>query len=181
MEEEWRPVVGWEGLYEVSSLGRVRSVTRLIEVAAGRRLGCYRKKWQGRVLRPGTNAEGYLYVHLSGLGHSREARVHVLVCEAFHGLRPLGHVAAHNDGKSLNNNASNLRWDTPAGNMADTALHGTKNAGERHSQAKLSAAQVQAVRLSIESCSTLACHYGVSRSHISRLRSGRRRNVPGYP
>ena len=108
--EIWKPVPGHVG-YEVSSLGRVRSVDRYIAM---------RKK--GRVLSPGRSSNGYLSVILAG----RASRtVHSLVAEAFIGPRPVGREVCHVDGDRGNAKAVNLRYGTPKENGQDRVRHGT--------------------------------------------------------
>ena len=107
MTEEWRPVVGYEGFYEVSDQGRVR------RVAAGQ------GSVAGRILRPSSDPKGRQQVTLSGGGVARRRRVHHLVLEAFVGPRPDGMVACHWDDNPRNNALANLRWGTLADNAAD--------------------------------------------------------------
>jgi HNH endonuclease/NUMOD4 motif len=106
--ERWRLVVGYEGLYDVSSLGRVWSNYR-----------------GGRILKPGRHPHGYPQVGLWRDGQHRMWLVHQIVCIAFHGPRPPGMEVCHNDGVPSNVAASNLRWDTHEGNMGDKQEHGT--------------------------------------------------------
>ncbi len=104
--EEWLPVVGWEGFYEVSSAGRVKRVKR------GNRT------FPGRILVPFTS-NGYRSVHLCKNGEPAvRASVHRLVCRAFHGLPPEGkpHVN-HINGKPGSDSANNLEWVSPAENV----------------------------------------------------------------
>lgn len=114
------PVVGWEGLYEVSDEGQVRSVDRVVQhpVSGPRRL-------RGRVLRAnwdGHEGGGYLYVTLSRPGERRNRHVHTLVLEAFVGPRPDGADACHGAaGKSVNT-PPNLRWGTRSENVLDSVL-----------------------------------------------------------
>ena len=74
VSERWLPIPGWEGLYEVSDLGRVRSIDRLN--SAGQRV-------RGRVLRPGSRKSGHLLVNLWSHNHGGSRQVHALVMEAF--------------------------------------------------------------------------------------------------
>lgn len=114
-DEQWLPVHGTPG-YEASSLGRVRSLDRTLV----NRLGV-RSRRRGRVL---SLSEGgstpYLHVRVGGVMRS----VHVLVAEAFHGPRPQGLVACHNNGAQTDNRSLNLRWGTPSDNMHDAVRHG---------------------------------------------------------
>lgn len=121
MREEWRPISGYSG-YEVSSLGRVRSLARAD--AAGNRI-------KERILKPRLHTGGYLRVQLSA-GKSRDFFIHRLVLDAFEGPCPAGKEGCHNDGSRQNNAISNLRWGTRLQNMADKKLHGTEQLGAKH-------------------------------------------------
>ena len=111
--ERWLPVVGWEGIYEVSDFGRVRSL--------------YRKgRTRGKVLKQ-VNDGGYRNVTLSDLPRYSIAKVHQLVMEAFVGPRPEGLEVCHYDGDGSNNRLDNLRYDTRAANQQDRLRHGRHN------------------------------------------------------
>ena len=117
--EEWRPVR--ENLdYEVSSLGRVRSLDRIKVYCRGGLT--VRRKHRGTLLSP-CESVGYPSVNI-GRGNPR--KVHKLVCEAFHGPRPEGHEVLHGDGDRQNCRAANLRWGTRSENIADAQRHGTQ-------------------------------------------------------
>jgi hypothetical protein len=121
-EEEWREIREWEGLYEVSNLGRVRSVPREhVRLGKGGKPTTFRYGY--RLLRPGQNDRGYLLVVLSDMVNKRQrvAKVHQLVCETFHGPKPgWDHEVAHIDHVRDNNAASNLRWTTHRDNIQDS-------------------------------------------------------------
>lgn len=119
MNEIWRPIPGREGGYEVSSLGRVRSVDRTITRMTKR--GPVRARLKGRVLATSMANSGYL---VAMIGRARPY-IHDLVLQAFIGQRPAGHQAAHWDGDRRNNTPGNLRWATPSQNNLDKARHGT--------------------------------------------------------
>jgi len=119
--EEWRPVVGWEGFYEVSSQGGVRSVTRTTTLLDGQR-----RTYQGKVLVRVIREGGYEVVSLCRAGHCRTLHVHRLVLEAFVGPRPLRYVCCHGNGVPADNRVENLRWDTESANVRDSILHGTQ-------------------------------------------------------
>lgn len=76
--EIWKPVRNYEGLYEVSNLGHVRSLTRKIKTSKG-----IIQTWKGQLLTPGKSGNGYYYVMLSRHGKSKARRVHILVADAF--------------------------------------------------------------------------------------------------
>lgn len=119
-EEEWRAVPGWEGMYDVSDQGNVRSLTRTISKPGW---GPFTRK--GRILRPDI-AKGYLRVTLQNKGAGRADRrlLHHLVLEAFVGPQPDGMEARHLDGIRTNNTPGNLAWGTRVENAADRDRHG---------------------------------------------------------
>lgn len=117
LHETWRPVVGWEGLYEVSDQGRVRSVERIVQ------FGAQTRRVKSTVLKPGKTTKGALFVMLSN-GKARNRRVHQLVLEAFVGPRPPGMEGCHWDDNKENNAVTNLRWDTHSANELDKVRNG---------------------------------------------------------
>jgi hypothetical protein len=110
LSESWRAVVGYEGAYEVSDLGRVRSLP------GGLR--------QGKVLKPVSAGRGYLSVTPCIEGVARKIYVHHAVAAAFIGPRPDGLDVCHGNGDLLDNRPDNLRYDTVNGNMRDAIAHG---------------------------------------------------------
>lgn len=127
MEEIWREVVGFEGHYEVSNFGRVRSVERTItqESKWGKQV---KRVMRGKLLRPGKASHGYDTVVL-GRGNTRT--VHSLVAEAFIGPCPEGHEVLHIDGTRSNNRLANLRYGTRRENILDAVANGTWNSEGR--------------------------------------------------
>jgi len=123
-EEQWRPVVGFEDLYEVSDQGRVRSLPRTFMRSDGKRGGR-----RGKVRKLAWNTSGYAGVQLMELGVPTMQLVHRMALFAFVGEPAPGLVGCHNDGDKTNNALSNLRWDTSQANSQDTVRHG------RHYQA----------------------------------------------
>jgi len=127
MQETWLPVVGYEGLYEVSDLGRVRSLPKV--TSRGGRMAAPVVRMPGKVLKPvPTKKGGYLTIRLyplnGGKGTSRSYRIHRLVLAAFVGPCPPGLEGCHYDGDPKNNALTNLRWDTYEANRADMRRHG---------------------------------------------------------
>lgn len=108
MSEEWRPVIGAEAFYEVSSLGAVRSLR------TGRLLALHRPP-----------SQRYWTAMLNLPGGRKMVKVHTLVLTAFDGPRPDGLECRHLDGNPDNNWLSNLRWGTPSQNTHDAVRHGT--------------------------------------------------------
>lgn len=130
MSEEWRPVVGYEGYYEVSNLGGVRSLSRMIHSASGQKPYLMR----GRTKKH-TIAQGYPLVRLSRDNYKRNWLVHRLVALAFLGEGEPGTEVCHIDGDRGNPRVDNLYWGTRADNLADSLAHGTwnnQNVGKTH-------------------------------------------------
>ena len=108
MEEIWKPVIGYEGLYEVSNLGRVRSVDRLVKYSNGQI-----HLHKGRILSPGlVHKSGYLQVALCNNGKTQHKMVYRLVAEAF--LPNIDNLPQvnHKDENPFNNCVDNLEWCT---------------------------------------------------------------------
>lgn len=162
-QEEWRPVVGWEDIYEVSDFGQVR------RICAG---WAVRK---GKVLRWRKNSQGYWSVWLCRDGKKFGRFVHRLVAEAFLGPCPEGWQVNHKDYNPGNPRVDNLEYVTPSENVRHAYQHGRFCAlrGERHWAAKLNWPAVQAIRASDEPTRRLAEHYGVSMSLIQQIRAGK--------
>ncbi|CDZ89063.1 NUMOD4 domain-containing protein [Rhodococcus ruber] len=117
--EQWRPVVGAEGCYEVSDHGNVRSLDR--EVLRAR--GVWNLK--GKPLRPSADTGGYLQVRISYPDGKRTRLVHQLVLESFIGPKPSpDHCGCHNNDIRTDNRAVNLRWDIHDENMKDIVRNG---------------------------------------------------------
>lgn len=115
-EEQWRPVVGFEGLYEVSNHGRVRSLDR--EIQAVNRWGAVGPRiLRGRMLRGNDQGSGYLSVHLAVDGERHPRLVHRLVAEAFCPAAEGAVYVNHKDGVKTNNTAGNLEWCTFSQNV----------------------------------------------------------------
>jgi hypothetical protein len=153
MTELWQPVVGYEGLYEVSDQGRVRR--------------------DGSIRKPCRAGNGYWMVTLSKDGSTKTFSVHGLVLTVFVGPRPKGKQCRHGDGNRANNALSNLSWGTRLENAADKELHGTVARGTKNGRSKLTPEDVLAIRSSDEFQKVLAERYGVSRPIISRIKSGK--------
>lgn len=141
LHEEWRSVVGREGQNEVSSLGRVRSLDRVVEFS-NRWGGTSYANRKGKILKPGKHNQGYRVVSMDG---RKSQTIHSLVAAAFIGPRPKGFDINHIDGDKTNNAAANLEYVTRRGNMAHAQRTGLwDNRGEMNGQATATNAQVKA-------------------------------------
>ena len=169
--EIWKPIPSLEGLYEVSSAGRVRSVDREVDgfsFNGGRAIKIRRKS---HLLTQGTRGRGYRYVCLSANGKSWKESIQKLVLTAFVGPRPDGMHACHNNGNPADNRIENLRWDTPTANQYDRVAHGTDLRGESVTTAKLTEWQARMIREGMR-FQLAAKEFGVSKSQFYRIRRG---------
>lgn len=117
--ETWLPIPGYEGLYEVSDLGRVRSVDRAVTLT--NRYGKPEvRRYKGKMLRPGAQASGHVTV---AVGKNNSQGVHRLVLLAFEGPCPEGCEALHRNGDPGDNALANLRWGARSENLEDIFYH----------------------------------------------------------
>ncbi len=179
MMEVWLDVVGWEGVYETSSFGRVRRV----EGGQGARAGA--------ILIPRPGNKGYLRVALCKDGCPRDYRIHILVCRTFHGppvqyINKSGDVrwqeVRHLDGDDVNYASVNLCWGTSVENSDDSLMHGTRSRGEehgllvrgeKHHNSKLTEHEVREIKADHRPTIAVAKDYGVSAAHIRLIKRGK--------
>lgn len=171
LPEEWRPIPGWEGLYEVSSHGRLRSLERRV------------KHWHGKVqvypaLMRALSWNGrYFHVLLSDRKRRKVQMVHQAVAAAFLGPCPDGHQVNHIDADKRNNHVSNLEYVTPSGNCRHAWAMGLNNPtrGELQAGHKLTAPEVLEIRRLKGQVRTgeLALRFGVSAPTICDVQQRR--------
>jgi hypothetical protein len=158
--ENWKPIEGFDGRYEVSNLGRIRSLERIDR--SGRRK-------RARMLKLQKTPDGRHIVGLHRDGESKSYSVSRLVARAFIGCGGALYVC-HNNGNKADDRADNLRYDTQAGNCADKIRHGTWQTGERIGTSKLTDDDVREIRrrrASGELQSTLASEFGIGQTNVS--------------
>ena len=114
--EAWRPIPGWEGLYEASDLGRVKSIPR--------------RQVRGGILSPSVGTNNYPIVWLRNKSERRASAVHRLVAEAFLGP-PEGLEVRHLNGDRMDNRLANLKYGTHSENVRDTVNHGMHHNAKR--------------------------------------------------
>ncbi|WP_422383255.1 NUMOD4 domain-containing protein [Roseibium album] len=170
MAEAWKDIPGWEGVYQISSFGRVRSLNRKVPAKDGTS-----RYYKGKVLSCGAGKNGYPVVVLYRSDKRETHTVHRLVAQHFIGPCPLGWQVAHNDGNRGNARLDNLRYDTVAGNASDKVMHGTQTCGEHVPGSKLSEQDVREIRENSEGLSQreLSHRYDISQTVVSNIWSGR--------
>ena len=135
-EEIWRDIKGYEGLYEVSNLGQIKSLDRY-KYTKGR-YGIMKTKIKGRLLKPCLNHDGYEEIVLSKDGKSKMYRLHRIVAETFINNFDNKNQVNHKNGNKLDNKVQNLEWC----NCKDNIHHALKNnlmkpaKGKEHYMAK---------------------------------------------
>lgn len=147
--ELWADVPGWEGYYQVSTHGNVKSLERVTIIRYNNR-GLTLRHIPERILKPTLHLGARLVVNLFRRGKHWWGAVHHLVLNAFVGPRPPGLMGCHNDGDVTNNHVNNLRWDTAQSNMDDKVRHGHCPMGITHYRAKWTVEQVRQMRKEYE-------------------------------
>jgi len=132
----WKPIVGYEGLYEVSSEGRIRSVPRLDS----------RKHVRGGSEMNPRVCRGYLYIGLRKDGKKSFRRLHRIVLEAFVGPCPEGLEGCHGPNGRMDNSLGNLRWDTHEANVSDRVLSGLNRGENNKGGGKLTEEKVREIK-----------------------------------
>jgi hypothetical protein len=176
MNETWAAVPGWDGLYEVSDAGRVRSLDRTVCIRNPHGVLAPRT-YRGRVLKAAIGPSGYPLVSFTAPGRKREYHfVHALVARAFIGPRPDGLDVCHGNGVRSDNRLENLRYDTRQANAMDRHAHGTivRRFGEACHVAKLTDDAVRFIRANRTAMSmrALARKFGVAHRTIGAVIRG---------
>jgi hypothetical protein len=159
MKERWVPIPGYEGYYEASTKGRVRS------------LNCGKI----RLMNPYVEATGYLATTLSKKSIKKHALIHRLIASAFHGANPKRHVH-HKNNKKTDNRPENLEWVSKAENARKAHKDGLITYGLNN---VISDREVEAIRalakLERLSGREIADCFGISQSHTNSIIRGDRR------
>lgn len=175
--EIWRPVVGYEGLYEVSSHGRVKSLSRLDARGALRR---------ERMLQPGTVTDSYQQVSLRRDGEAKAFLVHRLVALAFVANPEALPIINHKNGVRADNRAENLEWCSQLQNVRHSIEHlGRKpprvyRGAEHGSSKRVQAVSAAGERLEFGNAREAAEHFGIDPSVVSRCCTGKREQAKGW-
>ena len=177
--EEWRPVVGYEGLYEVSDWGNVRSLDRMVKTKGGST-----RLVKGRVLKQYVDRDGYRRVGLHYDDKQCIAGVHRLVAEAFINNPDNLPVIDHIDGDRGNNMVFNLRWFTVSlNNSTEQARHKKKQAALRRTDNRVKIRQYSLDGKPLKdfnSTMDIVRELGFDRSSIIRVCQGKQHTSYGY-
>ncbi len=165
--EEWRAITepGFEGIYEVSSIGRVRRITDGGKYKAG------------RIFVGGHDSSGYPHVLLSNGKRVVTRKVHRLVAAAFLGPIPAGKQVNHKDRNRQNPRIENLEYVTPQENSIHGYLSPERKAaqprGLKHHNCKLTEAAVRDIKRKRMTITASAVKYGISTVTVKHIRAGR--------
>lgn len=170
-EEQWKPVVGYEGYYEVSDHGRVRSVDREVEIML--RSQKTKMRFRAKMLTLEVCRIGYMRLGLSKDGSKKTHSVHRLVMAAFVGVSSMD--VNHKDGNKQNNHVSNLEYCTESENMTHRyrilGHEGPK--GTKNGNAVLAENDILAIRDDPRKLKEIAVDYGVSQQAIWQVKKRR--------
>ncbi|MFD6509331.1 NUMOD4 motif-containing HNH endonuclease [Bacillus sp. NPDC060175] len=171
MEEIWKDIQGFEGRYQVSNLGRVRSIDRIDAVG---------RKKKGQVLKAYKDLKKYtrVYIYLNE-GYGQKRPVHQMVARAFVPNPEDKPEINHIDGNKDNNMASNLEWCT----SSENTIHAFKNGlattvGEKHRATKITEEDALFIRNNYKprdkeyGATALAGKFGLSRATVENIAKG---------
>lgn len=172
MQEIWKPVSGFESLYEVSNLGRVRSLDRVCVGPSGRE-----RRRKGQLMRQ-TLTDGYFVIRMFSAEGSKIHRIHRLVATEFCRKTEGCDVINHKDGVKTNNHADNLEWTTVRGNTIHSYENGLQSGrkGSRHHKAILTEDDVRSIIKSLKAGTPqkhIAKIYGVTNGSITNINTGK--------
>lgn len=161
IQETWLPIVGYDGLYEVSNTGRIASL-----------------KYQRKIRKLGKHLGGYLQVNLSKNGIVERKLVHRLVTRSFLGEAEDGQQVNHKNGVKTDNMIENLEYCTPSDNKKHSFRIGLEShVGEKHNRAKLTNNKVMQIhdllKIGMKHVD-IAKKLGVHRTTVSQIRAGTR-------
>ncbi|MEO0849205.1 MAG: NUMOD4 domain-containing protein [Cyanobacteria bacterium J06648_1] len=179
--EVFADIRGYEGYYQVSNYGKVRSLDRVIKEKTGKT-----QTLKGRVLKLRINPGGYYYIGLGKNGTKATFAIHQLVAQVFLDNPENKPIVNHIDGKKLNNSVANLEWATYSENLKHAYKTGLRQAvqieavGSKNYKRKLKPEQVIEIKRLLATGNLthkeIAIRFSVARSTITEIKSGKRWN-----
>lgn len=168
-EEIWKPIVGFEGYYEISNHGLIRGVDRCYEIVKPG-IAPYLMRFKGRPIKRHLY-RGRYSVNLPKRSKYTRQFVAALVMEAFSGPRPEGCYVCHRDGCSTNDHLDNLYYGTPKQNSDDARRHGTIVRGSKIPWSHLTECDVKEIRLNSVRMkqAEISEIYKISQTQVSRI------------
>lgn len=171
MSEIWKLIPGYDGNYMASSLGRIKSLARIV-TRRSRWGDICQYNYKERILSPSKSSRlGHLAVTLSDNGRQITRSLHRLVLEAFVGPCPEGMECCHNNGIASDNRPENLRWDTHYANNQDRKKHGTDCLGSRHGMARITEEQAAAILVDPRTAKEICAAYSVTKQMVYSIKS----------
>ncbi len=165
--EIWKDVDGYEEFYQVSNLGRIRSLDRMVQEPKKTRLV------KGRILKQGKNGAGYLYLSAQdGINKPKNLLSHRLVAQHFIPNPENKRTVNHKNGIKTDNRVENLEWNTYSENLKHAFKLGLScKTGEKSGFSKLTEKQVLEIRSTKGTNKSIAEKYGLNESSISYIKN----------
>lgn len=161
MEEIWKDIIGWNGLYQVSNLGRVKRI--------------YLVSKKTKILKPSPFIGGYWIATLCNEGRAKKFYIHRLVAIAFIPNPNNDPQVNHKDGNKKNNYWLNLEWNSSKKNIEHSYRFGLAKIGEKRTSSKLTDNQAKEIKYlnPLLTYIEMSKIYGISISVISKIRNGK--------
>lgn len=175
IEEIWKDIPNYEGYYQASNLGRIRSVDREVTYLSGKNKVPRTDFHPSVIKKLRYRKDGYLQVNLCKESNKAYFPVHKIIAEVFLGARPKNLDICHKNGFRDDNRLENLRYDTRVNNFSDSLDHGTRPLGENRHNSKITDDEFLEIYNSKEDNFMLSNRYGVSKNHIARIKRGEQR------
>ena len=164
--EKWKDIVGYEGMYQVSNKGGIKSLN-------------YRRQKYPQIIKQGIDAHGYPKIRLSRNGKRTEYKVHRLVANAFLKNTNLLPEVNHKDGNKTNNNVSNLEWVTKLDNLKHQYENNLSSINARKKEI-VAICLNNGETIRFKSIAEAGRCLGMDRSHITHCLTGKYKSSKGY-